>query len=152
MRRPEVVSKPVTKPSPELTIILNMTTDALRPTRQRKAVAAALADIEGFRSAQEVHALLASDGTKVGLSTVYRTLQAMADHGELDVLRTDEGEALYRRCSSEHHHHLVCRSCGATVEVEGPTVEKWTKAVAADHGYTDVSHTLEVFGTCANCG
>jgi len=129
-----------------------MTTDALRPTRQRKAVAAALADIEGFRSAQEVHALLASDGTKVGLSTVYRTLQAMADHGELDVLRTDEGEALYRRCSSEHHHHLVCRSCGATVEVEGPTVEKWTKAVAADHGYTDVSHTLEVFGTCANCG
>ena len=128
-----------------------MTTDALRPTRQRKAVAAALADIDGFRSAQEVHALLAADGTKVGLSTVYRTLQAMADHGELDVLRTNEGEALYRRCSSEHHHHLVCRSCGATVEVEGPTVERWTKAVAAEHGYTDVSHTLEVFGTCANC-
>lgn len=128
-----------------------MTTDALRPTRQRKAVAAALTDVEGFRSAQEVHAVLAADGTKVGLSTVYRTLQAMADHGELDVLRTDEGEALYRRCSSQHHHHLVCRSCGATVEVEGPTVEKWTKAVAAEHGYSDVSHTLEIFGTCANC-
>lgn len=128
-----------------------MTTDALRPTRQRKAVAAALADIDGFRSAQEVHALLAAADTKVGLSTVYRTLQAMADFGELDVLRTNEGEALYRRCSSEHHHHLVCRACGATVEVEGPTVEKWTKAVAAEHGYTDVSHTLEVFGTCANC-
>ena len=128
-----------------------MTSEALRPTRQRTAVAAALADIEGFRSAQEVYALLAADGTKVGLSTVYRTLQAMADHGELDVLRTNEGEALYRRCSSEHHHHLVCRSCGATVEVDGPTVEKWTRAVAAEHGYTDVSHTLEVFGTCANC-
>jgi len=128
-----------------------MTSEALRPTRQRKAVAATLADIDGFRSAQEVHALLAADGTKVGLSTVYRTLQAMADHGELDVLRTNEGEALYRRCSSEHHHHLVCRVCGSTIEVEGPTVEKWTKAVAADHGYTDVSHTLEVFGTCANC-
>lgn len=128
-----------------------MTADALRPTRQRKAVAAALADIEGFRSAQEVHALLAAADTKVGLSTVYRTLQAMADHGELDVLRTNEGEALYRRCSSEHHHHLVCRECGATVEVEGPTVEKWTKSVAAEHGYSDVSHTLEVFGTCAAC-
>ena len=126
-------------------------TEPLRPTRQRKAVAAALADIDGFRSAQEVHALLADDGTKVGLSTVYRTLQAMADHGELDVLRTNEGEALYRRCSSEHHHHLVCRVCGATVEVEGPTVERWTRAVAAEHGYSDVSHTLEVFGTCANC-
>lgn len=126
-------------------------TEAFRPTRQRKAVAEALADIDGFRSAQEVYALLAADGTKVGLSTVYRTLQAMADQGDLDVLRTNEGEALYRRCSSEHHHHLVCRSCGATVEVEGPTVEKWTRAVAAEHGYSDVSHTLEVFGTCANC-
>lgn len=131
-------------------MILNMS-EVLRPTRQRKAVAAALADIDGFRSAQEIHSLLSSDGTKVGLSTVYRTLQAMADHGELDVLRTNEGEALYRRCSSEHHHHLVCRVCGATVEVEGPTVEKWTKVVAAEHGYSDVSHTLEVFGTCANC-
>ena len=77
-------------------MILNMS-DVLRPTRQRKAVAAALADIDGFRSAQEVHSLLAADGTKVGLSNVYRTLQAMDDHGELDVLRTNEGEALYRR-------------------------------------------------------
>ena len=123
----------------------------MRPTRQRRAVAAVLGAFDDFRSAQEVHEALRAAGDNVGLSTVYRALQAMADAGELDVLRSEAGEAVYRRCSGSHHHHLVCRSCGATVEVEGPAVERWTRAVAAAHGYAEVSHTLEIFGTCATC-
>jgi Fur family transcriptional regulator, ferric uptake regulator len=123
----------------------------LRPTRQRRAVAAALQEFDDFRSAQEIHEALKAAGDTIGLSTVYRALQAMADAGELDTLRSEAGEAVYRRCSGSHHHHLVCRSCGATVEVEGPTVERWTRSVAAAHGYADVSHTLEIFGTCSRC-
>ncbi len=122
-----------------------------RATRQRAAVATALDDLEDFRSAQDIHDMLRHRGDAVGLSTVYRTLQALADAGEVDVLRTDDGESVYRRCSTGHHHHLVCRSCGRTVEVEGPAVERWAARTAAEHGYTDVSHTLEVFGTCASC-
>ncbi|MCW2779819.1 MAG: zinc uptake regulator, Fur family [Marmoricola sp.] len=122
-----------------------------RPTRQRKAVAAALESFDDFRSAQEIHEILRGGGDTVGLSTVYRSLQALADAGEIDMLRSEAGEAVYRRCSAAHHHHLVCRSCGATVEVEGPAVEKWTRAVASAHGYSDVSHTLEIFGTCPDC-
>jgi len=124
---------------------------ALRPTRQRRAVAAVLEECSEFRTAQQVHEVLRAAGDNVGLSTVYRALQAMADAGEIDVLRSDAGEAAYRKCSDSHHHHLVCRSCGRTVEVEGPTVEKWTRAVAGEHGFTDVSHTLEIFGTCGSC-
>jgi Fur family ferric uptake transcriptional regulator len=123
-----------------------------RPTRQRRAIAAAMEAFDDFRSAQEIHALLADRGEPVGLSTVYRALQAMAEVGEIDSLRTESGESIYRRCSDTHHHHLVCRSCGATVEVEGPAVEKWTRSVAAEHGYSEVSHTLEIFGTCSACG
>jgi Fur family ferric uptake transcriptional regulator len=128
-----------------------MTEGARRPTRQRAAVAAVLADTEEFRSAQELHALLREGGDKVGLATVYRNLQAMAADGEIDMLRTDEGEAVYRACSTGHHHHLVCRVCGRTVEVEGPTVEAWATRVSAEHGFTEVRHTLEIFGTCATC-
>ena len=124
----------------------------MRPTRQRTAVASALASLEGFTSAQALHDALRAQGEKVGLTTVYRHLQALAEAGEVDVLRGVDGEVVYRRCAAdEHHHHLVCRSCGATVEVSGPAVEAWAAAVAAEHGYTDVSHTLEVFGTCASC-
>jgi Fur family ferric uptake transcriptional regulator len=123
----------------------------LRSTRQRTAVAAVLADVDDFRSAQDLFALLRDRGDDIGLTTVYRTLHAFADAGEVDVLLRDDGESLYRRCSRGHHHHLVCRSCGRTVEVEGPTVERWADDVAASHGYTDVSHTLEIFGTCPGC-
>lgn len=120
-------------------------------TRQRAAVSRALDAADGFRSAQELYAALRGMGERVGLTTVYRTLQAMADAGEVDVLRTDAGEAVYRRCGGSHHHHLVCRSCGRTLEVTGPAVERWADEVAAAHGFRDVSHTLEVFGTCAGC-
>ena len=111
-----------------------------------------LAELEGFHSAQEIHEIVRRRGEGVGLSTVYRALQAMADADEVDVLRAGDGEALYRRCSSGHHHHLVCRDCGRTVEVEGPTVERWADRVAAEHGFADVSHTLEIFGRCSDCG
>jgi Fur family ferric uptake transcriptional regulator len=123
-----------------------------RTTRQRAAVRAVFQDLEGFHSAQEVHARLRTAGDAVGLSTVYRAVQSLADDGELDSIRTDSGEALYRRCSPQHHHHLVCRECGRTVEVAGPpSFERWADAVADEHGFADVSHTLEIFGTCADC-
>lgn len=124
---------------------------AVRPTRQRLAVAEALASSEGFHSAQQIHELLARRGDSVGLATVYRTLQRLADAGDIDMMRTEDGEAIYRRCSTTHHHHLVCRSCGHTVEVEGPAVERWTTTIAEQHGYGEVSHTLEIFGTCPGC-
>jgi Fur family transcriptional regulator, ferric uptake regulator len=122
-----------------------------RPTRQRRAVVEALGGLDDFRSAQEIHDLLRREGERVGLSTVYRTLQTLADSDEVDVLRAEDGEARYRRCSGTHHHHLVCRQCGRAVEVEGPTVEKWATAVADEHGFADVSHTLEIFGLCPSC-
>ncbi|MBC3842272.1 transcriptional repressor [Streptacidiphilus sp. 4-A2] len=122
-----------------------------RSTKQRTAVASLLAEVDDFRSAQELHDLLKHRGDSVGLTTVYRTLQSLADAGEIDVLRTDEGEAVYRRCSSGHHHHLVCRRCGRTVEVEGPAVERWAEGIASEHGFVDIAHTLEIFGTCADC-
>ncbi|MCX4097560.1 Fur family transcriptional regulator [Nocardia sp. alder85J] len=123
----------------------------IRSTRQRTAITALLGDIDGFRSAQELHDELRRRGEGIGLTTVYRTLQSLADAGKVDVLRTDSGESVYRQCSKGHHHHLVCRHCGRTVEVEGPTVEAWAESVAGQHGFIDISHTMEVFGTCREC-
>ncbi len=122
-----------------------------RATRQRSAVAAALAEFDDFRSAQDIHAMLRTRGEGVGLTTIYRALQTMAENGEVDVLRRGDGEAVYRRCSTHHHHHLVCRSCGYTVEVEGPAVERWAVKVAKENGFADISHNVEVFGVCAEC-
>ncbi|MFI8565204.1 Fur family transcriptional regulator [Rhodococcus sp. NPDC078407] len=123
----------------------------VRATKQRSAISDLLDTIEEFKSAQDLHDELRKRGEGIGLTTVYRTLQTLADAGTVDVLRTDNGESVYRRCSSGHHHHLVCRDCGFTVEVEGPTVEKWSQSVAESNGFTDVSHTIEIFGSCNQC-
>ncbi len=122
-----------------------------RRTRQRAAVDQILSHLEEFRTAQQIHDVLRHQGDRVGLTTVYRTLQAMVESGELDALRTDDGETAYRRCSQGHHHHLVCRRCGRTVEVSGPAVERWASAVADEYGFREVRHDLEIFGTCGSC-
>jgi Fur family ferric uptake transcriptional regulator len=124
----------------------------LRPTRQGAAVRAALAAADGFCSAQDLHAELRRRGEGVGLTTIYRHLQMLADAGEVDTLHAADGETSWRLCGSRgHHHHLVCRRCGRTVEIEGRAVERWARRVATAAGFTDVDHTLEVFGICAGC-
>ncbi|OZM74318.1 transcriptional repressor [Amycolatopsis antarctica] len=122
-----------------------------RATRQRAAVVDLLDEINDFRSAQELHDELRKRGEGIGLTTVYRTLQSLAEAEEIDVLRTDSGEAIYRRCSAHHHHHLVCRRCGYTVEIEGPAVERWSAKIASSNGFSDIRHTVEIVGTCATC-
>ena len=128
-----------------------MSATGVRATRQRAAISALLENLEDFRSAQELHDELRRRGEGIGLTTVYRTLQAMAANGLVDTLRTDTGESVYRRCSEDHHHHLVCRVCGSTVEIQGGDVEAWAAEVAREHGFSDVSHTIEIFGVCGDC-
>lgn len=123
-----------------------------RVSRQRAAVSAQMDGAAEFRSAQSIYADLRTAGNAIGLATVYRALQGMVEDGEVDVLRSaEDGEAVYRRCSTGHHHHLVCRSCRTATEVEGAAAERWAQAIAAEHGFTAVSHVLEVFGTCSAC-
>lgn len=122
-----------------------------RRTKQRAAISALLAEVDDFRTAQQIHDLLRANGESVGLATVYRTLQAMAAAEEVDVIR-HESEQMFRRCHTrEHHHHLVCRSCGRTVEITGPGVTEWAAKLGQKHGFRDINHELEVFGLCSDC-
>ncbi|MEU6750023.1 Fur family transcriptional regulator [Spirillospora sp. NPDC046719] len=124
----------------------------VRATRQAEAVGQALADLPEFRSAQDIHAELRRRGERVGLATVYRHLQALHQGGAVDALRDETGEMLYRRCDTgAHHHHLTCRSCGRSIEVEAAAIERWAERVAAEAGFAEVDHTVEVFGLCPDC-
>lgn len=123
-----------------------------RNTWQRDRVRAALSENPGFVSAQELHAALRDENTGIGLATVYRALATLAASGEADQLQSPEGEAIYRACSSTgHHHHLICRSCGTTVEIAATDVEQWAQRTAAQHGFTQAEHVVDIFGLCATC-
>jgi len=125
---------------------------AKRNTWQRDRVRDALDESRGFVSAQSLHALLRDEGTGIGLATVYRALADLAAGGDADSLQSPEGESLYRACQSPgHHHHLICRSCGLTVEIEASDVEEWAHRTAAQNGFTEAAHIVDIFGLCATC-
>ncbi len=123
-----------------------------RNTWQRERVREALVDARGFVSAQTLHATLRDDNTGIGLATVYRALAGLAAQGDADSLQSPEGENLFRACTSPgHHHHLICRNCGLTIEIAANDVEQWAKRTAATHGFSEAEHVVDIFGLCTPC-
>jgi len=122
-----------------------------RTTWQKTAVNERLAASEGFVSAQQLHQQLVADGTKLGLTTVYRALTELVEQDQADTLVLGDGEMRYRICTPEHHHHLICGQCGKTVEFDLPGFETQAQQIARDNGFTVESHELELIGTCADC-
>lgn len=121
-----------------------------RSTTQKAAVARALDEAVGFISAQQLHRRLSDEGTPIGLATVYRQLNALAESGLADTIPVPGGQ-LFRACEpGAHHHHLVCETCGKAVEIDPPS-EEWIRNTATQHGFTVSHHIVEVFGRCADC-
>lgn len=123
-----------------------------RNTAQRREVIGILSRVQGFVSAQDLHALIVKDGGQISLATVYTQLKKLTESGEVDLVMTDRGETLYRRCVIDvHHHHLACRSCGSTVEVDAPELESWAHDIGEKYGFADLRHVLELNGICSTC-
>ena len=123
-----------------------------RKTLQRDAIARVLQASERFRTAQEIHAQMRLDGEPVGLTTVYRHLQLFVDEGVVHTVQLDDRQTAYRWCGeSAHHHHLVCRSCGVSCELVDAEFEERVAKATEGQGFTDLSHSFEVFGVCPSC-
>ena len=122
-----------------------------RPTRQRVRVLAELSRVANDVTAQELHARLRGRGERLGLATVYRALALLAGEGLIDELAPRRGEACYRWCADEHHHHLVCSRCHRVEELADCELEPWLDRVSAKHGFVATSHRLDVAGVCADC-
>lgn len=128
------------------------TSQEFRNTRQRRSVADALETLAEFHSAQDLHRIITERGGKVSLATVYRILQSLEETGEVDTVQGDDGQTLYRKCpADEHHHHLLCRRCGAAEDIEADVVEQWAEGIGASLGYSEIVHTIELTGLCADC-
>ena len=118
-----------------------------RRTEQREAILEALRASDRAVTAQELHTELRG----VGLATVYRNLQRLAEEGTADTLRRENGEQAFLLCGGGHHHHLTCRRCGRVEQVRDCRLDDWARAVAAGHGFAEVEHRAELVGVCARC-
>lgn len=125
-------------------------------TRQREAILRSLTEHPGFVSAQTLHTRLLTSGERIGLTTVYRTLHALAKAGLVDIVReapppATSGQLFRARPADGHQHYLVCRSCGHNVTITSPAIEDWATDIAHRWEFTDVHHVIELTGLCADC-
>ena len=127
-----------------------MATTLRRETRQKQEVRTALTDSDDFVSAQELFSQLRSNGSRIGLATVYRNLNEMVRNEEADSYFAAGGEQRFRTCGRDHHHHLICTECGKATEIQAP-LEEWVDSIARQHGYTQVRHVVDLFGVCRDC-
>ena len=135
----------------EETIVQQMSEAGYRITRPRRAVIRAMLESDGHASPTEVHASARLHCPTVGLVTVYRTLELLAQMGYARRIHTDEGCHGYASASNGHHHHLVCRRCGAAVEFDGCDLSFLLDRVRDETGYTIEEHMLELVGLCPLC-
>lgn len=124
-----------------------------RMTTHQQAVLEMLGRSDHFRSAQQLHLEIRQrDSTRIGLATVYRILHTLAEQKIAETQRAEDGETLYRLCTTPgHRHYLLCRRCGRAVGFTAADVELHTSQLAQQHRYTDVTHHVDLYGTCPRC-
>lgn len=122
----------------------------IRRTRNQERILEALQHLEQAISAQDLHGALRQDGSRIGLATVYRALEALKLEGTIQVRTLANGEALYS-LSHEDRHHLTCLSCGDSLPIEQCPVHELEKHLKDSHHFRIFYHTLEFFGLCDKC-
>lgn len=103
------------------------------------------------QSAEDIYRALINDDVDIGLATVYRVLTQFEQAGILVRSQFDGGKAVFELNDGDHHDHLICTNCGIVVEFSDPEIEKRQHRVAKDHGFALESHTMMLYGTCADC-
>jgi Fur family transcriptional regulator, ferric uptake regulator len=122
-----------------------------RVTQPRRAVVRALLEDGSYASPAQVRERARAHCPSVGLVTVYRTLDLLANLGYVRRIHAGDGCHGYATAEHGHRHHLVCRACGATVEFEGCDLSPFLARVGRDTGYVIEDHLLELVGLCAAC-
>lgn len=120
-----------------------------RATPQRRLLLELIAGWPGRFTPLDVYDEARKRQPGVGLATVYRTVELLRQNGSVRALR-GEGVPAYVRCRPEHHHHLVCLTCGAVEETELCSVPSAAE-LRRRHGFAVQEHELDLYGTCARC-
>ena len=124
---------------------------AFRVTGQRRSIVETFARLRRYVTAKELHAYLRKTKVRVGLATVYRTLEVLQRIGAATATPQAHGESAYLFCAVAHHHHAVCVRCGTVEDVPCRSVASFARALAGSLRFRLTQHRLEFFGLCARC-
>ena len=122
-----------------------------RLTEPRREIAALIADRTGHFAAADIVEEARSRRLGIGRATVFRTLDALSEAGVVERIDLPSGEHAYLACEPTHHHHVVCKRCGQSRDVDDARVRSVVRDVARRTGYRIDDHRLELFGLCPDC-
>jgi Fur family ferric uptake transcriptional regulator len=122
-----------------------------RLTRPRRSVAELLARQGGTFTAADLLEDADRHAVPIGRATVFRALELFTELGLLERIDLPSGEHAYVACEPAHHHHVVCRNCGQSVEVADSGLQSVVSEIARRSGYAIDNHRLELFGLCPAC-
>jgi Fur family ferric uptake transcriptional regulator len=122
----------------------------LRCTVERLAILRTVWEHRGHPSAEEIAQELSQGPLYVSRATVYRTLDLLVETGLLTCSSLGEGHRHYE-IGTDHHDHLICRSCGRIIEIRSAELEKLQDRICRDNDFENVSHSLEIIGYCSHC-
>ncbi len=129
-----------------------LTEHGRRLTGTRRGLVEMISAREGHFTAAELLAQATDRRLPVGRATVFRTLDLLTEIGALERLDLPSGEHAYVACApQEHHHHVVCRKCGVSVEVDEGGLQSVVSEIGHRSGFEIDSHRLELYGLCPNC-
>lgn len=121
-------------------------------TRNRRLVAQLVASADGHFTAADLLARGRREPVNIGRATVFRALELLATLRVVERLDLPSGSHAYVLCDpDEHHHHLVCSSCGRSEDVADGELPALIERIGRRSGYRIEAHRLELFGTCPRC-
>lgn len=124
----------------------------MKATPKRLAILEALAGQNGYASPEELWKRLRDGFDRLGLPTVYRNLEELAESGVLSKVIHPNRQLYYYFCSNrEHHHHFVCFSCRKVEDIPSCGIEALEREVSLRNGGKVLSHILQLNGLCSGC-
>jgi Fur family ferric uptake transcriptional regulator len=123
----------------------------LRKSHPRLLIYQELSHTKKPLSPQELYQSLVKKQKKIGLTSIYRSLELFESLGI--VFKIVNGSSVkYKLCElEEHHHHIICKTCGSVVELNFCDISDWSKKVTESTGYQVIDHQLNFYGFCKNC-
>jgi len=122
----------------------------MRLTTQRQIILEELSKVKSHPTANEVYDMVRKRLPRIGLGTVYRNLELMAESGV--ILKLEVGGTQKRfDATTDLHYHIRCISCGKVDDIELPVQHQINEAATLNTNYQVLSHHIEFSGTCEEC-
>ena len=139
--------------SPEMHVFMEyLDQHRLKVTPHRQLILETFLAHEGHRSVEDILRVVREQDPRVGYTTVYRTMKILTDSGLAREIDLADGITRYEHLyNHEHHDHMICMDCGASIEFFNDDIEALQDLASEQLGFKVLDHKLQIYGSCSAC-